>query len=161
MCHDVCGSLVSKNLVRRSNQRCYIVHGTHNLELDSNVAYDTEGHCFMTEDGLEEGNRFRNNLGAKTRKVQTVIPPIANNGKETDSQPSTFWMTSASNVFVGNVAAGSEGSGFWFEFRTNIRGPSEDLAPKLDPTRQPLTLFKDNVAHSNSNVSRNASFRVL
>ena len=60
----VTGSVVSKNLIRESNQRCIVVHGTHYLAVEENVAYDTSGHCFMTEDGAETGNTFRNNLGA-------------------------------------------------------------------------------------------------
>ena len=32
-------------------------------------------------------------------------------GKQTDNNPSTFWMAGAANNFIGNVAAGSEDSG--------------------------------------------------
>jgi hypothetical protein len=43
------GSLVKSNVVRESNQRCFVVHGSHNLTLEDNVAYDTFGHCYMVE----------------------------------------------------------------------------------------------------------------
>ena len=45
MSESVFGSTVTKNLVRESNQRCYVVHGTHNLTLIENIAFDTFGHC--------------------------------------------------------------------------------------------------------------------
>ena len=47
---DVTGSKVKKNSVRNSNQRCYVVHGSDNLLLEDNVAYNTFGHCYMLED---------------------------------------------------------------------------------------------------------------
>jgi hypothetical protein len=50
MCKDVTGSKLSKNLIRESNQRCTVVHGTDNLLVDDNVACDTFGHCFIIED---------------------------------------------------------------------------------------------------------------
>ena len=50
MCGNVSGSKVLRNTVRASNQRCFVVHGTDNLLLEGNVAYDTKGHCYMTED---------------------------------------------------------------------------------------------------------------
>lgn len=82
--------------------------------VSENVAYDTAGHCFMTEDGIEQGNEFLYNLGALTRSVDVKIPDDGSNGDETDDEPSTFWMTNPSNTWIGNVAAGSEDNG---EFR--------------------------------------------
>ena len=51
MSECVHGSTVAKNVIWKSNQRCFVVHGTHNLTLSENVAYDTRGHCYMLEDG--------------------------------------------------------------------------------------------------------------
>lgn len=34
------------------------------------------------------------------------------NDSETDKLPSTFWITNLKNKFIGNVAGGSEDSGF-------------------------------------------------
>jgi hypothetical protein len=104
----------------------------------------------MTEDGIEQGNEFLYNLGALTRKVNTIIPDNGSNGEETDNLPSTFWMTNPSNTWVGNVAAGSEDNGFWMELIK--RGPREDMYP-FDPKYEPLGRFENNVAHSNADVS--------
>jgi hypothetical protein len=155
MCGDVTGSVVSKNLIRESNQRCIVVHRSHNLQIDGNVAYDTFGHCFMTEDGNEKGNTFTNNLGALTHNVpeNNVIPDDGTNGEETDNDAATFWMTNPSNTWVGNVAAGSQTNGFWFEMRDRVRGPNAEEFDDMRPKEDPLTLFSENVAHSNGVVS--------
>jgi len=51
------------------------------------------------------------------------------------------------NVWEDNVAAGSEGAGFWFELRK--RGARAHLFD-LDPKTASLGRFKNNVAHSNA-----------
>lgn len=47
-------------------QRCIVIHASHNLTIDSNVAYNTAGHCFLLEEGGESNNTFINNIGAMT-----------------------------------------------------------------------------------------------
>jgi hypothetical protein len=156
-CNDVSGSVVAKNTIRQSNQRCVVVHGTNKLRIEENIAFDTKGHCFLTEDGIETGNQFTRNLGAQTGIPETIIPNQGPNGNETDGTPATFWITNPTNSFVGNVAAGSQDSGFWFE--PKLRGTRAYLFPGYNPQYEPLTLFKDNVAHSN--VGRNVSSMVI
>ncbi len=34
------------------------VHGTNFLRVENNVTYNTVGHCFFLEDGIEHGNEF-------------------------------------------------------------------------------------------------------
>ena len=51
-----------------SLQRCMIVHATSNLLIEGNVAYETRGHCYITEEGSEFNNTFLRNLGMSTRK---------------------------------------------------------------------------------------------
>jgi hypothetical protein len=147
-CNNVTGSTVSRNTIRQSNQRCVVVHGTNQLRIENNVAFDTKGHCYMTEDGSETGNEFLYNLGAQTGKPSIIIPDEGPNGKETDGEPSTYWITNPTNSFIGNVAAGSEHSGYWFE--PKLRGIRTHLYPGYNPMFEPLTIFKDNVAHSNT-----------
>lgn len=153
MCGDVTGSVVSKNLIRKSNQRCIVVHRSHNLLVDGNVAYDTYGHCFMTEDGNEKGNTFSYNLGALTRRAIDLIPDDGTNGRESDDDAATFWMTNPSNKWIGNVAAGSESNGYWLELKYEVRGPNPEEFAHIYPKEEPLTLFSNNVAHSNKDVS--------
>ena len=47
------------------------------------------------------------------------------------------------------MVAGSEGSGFWFELKTDVRGSSAALHPGVNPSELPLQYFVGNVAHSN------------
>ena len=141
-------SIVAKNTVRHSNQRCIVVHGTRDLLVESNVAYDTKGHCFIVEDGIETGNKFIKNLGAQTGIPKKIIPDTGPNGEETDDRPATFWITNPTNTWIGNVAAGSENAGFWFE--PLLRGTEADKYQDLDPKTANLIAFKDNVAHSNA-----------
>ena len=140
-------SLIEKNLILDSNQRCVVIHGTHNTTVSENVAFRTAGHCFMTEDGGEMENRFVGNIGALTKVAKRTV-----RAGETDAtSPSTFWISNPKNEFVGNVAAGSEGNGFWFELQTSVKSPSSmyDWAKDVNPRMLPLSTFKDNVAHSN------------
>lgn len=41
LCGDLDGSKLAKNTIRESNQRCIVVHGTHNLTVADNVAHET------------------------------------------------------------------------------------------------------------------------
>lgn len=139
-------SVIAKNTIRQSFQRCVVLHGTNNVLVANNTAYDTKGHCFMLEDGIETGNMFIHNLGAQTGIPDTIIPDYGTNGVETDSDPSTFWITNPTNTWIDNVAAGSQGSGYWFELK--LRGPRMHSYPELNPKTAPIITFKGNVAHS-------------
>lgn len=136
-------------MIRESNQRCIVIHGTHNLTVIDNIAYDTHGHCYMTEDGGEIDNVFRRNLGALTQQATRLTRPV-----ESDNFPSTFWCSNPRNTWVGNVAAGSRHNGFWFELQEDVRAPTADmpLSQGMIPRQVNLQLFRDNVAHSNDSA---------
>jgi hypothetical protein len=63
-------SIISHCSVHNSNQRCYVMHGTHNMSLTENVAWRATGHCFMLEDGTEHANTYLRNVGILT------VPPV-------------------------------------------------------------------------------------
>ena len=44
------------------------IHGSHGVLVQDNVAYDTYGHCYFTEDGGEKDTTFNGNLGLSTRE---------------------------------------------------------------------------------------------
>ncbi|CAI5505686.1 unnamed protein product, partial [Closterium sp. Naga37s-1] len=133
--------------------RCIVVHATSRVTIADNVAYETRGHCFVLEEGSEARNTFIRNLGMSTRAVQRLIPPasLAKFDRQTDNQPSTFWLATPFNSFVGNVAAGSEDSGFWLELNKHMRGLSRNLPfwKNLSPMTLAL-VFTANVLHSNA-----------
>ncbi|CAI5492091.1 unnamed protein product, partial [Closterium sp. Naga37s-1] len=63
ICGDDQGcSVVRKNVMHDSKQRCVVVHTIFNLTVEENVAYHTRGHCFMVEEGGE--GRDRHSLSA-------------------------------------------------------------------------------------------------
>ena len=69
----LCGntrSLVSKNVIYDSNQRCVFIHDTNTVTIDDNVAWKTRGHCYATETGAETGNIFSNNLASYTKDLR-------------------------------------------------------------------------------------------
>ena len=70
-----------------------------------------------------------------------------------DVAPATFWITNPDNTYRGNVAAGSQGFGFWFALPVSPTGLS--TASALRPRETPLREFTDNVAHSNRNTGLN------
>lgn len=114
------GTRVAKNAILGSQQRCIVVHGSNSVTVEGNVAYDTFGHCYLLEDGGEELNTFRGNLGAWTRAM-----PRADliRGEESDDSPATFWVTNPNNTYADNVAAGSDFAGFWLELPRSPRTP--------------------------------------
>lgn len=71
---DVAGSVVKKNVVQNSKQRCYVIHGTDNVLVEDNVAYNNLGHCYMLEDGVEMGNTFARNIAIRLRRQSELFP---------------------------------------------------------------------------------------
>lgn len=123
-CQDSSDSLVKKNVVRDSNQRGYVVHLTNKVTLEQNVAYDITGHGYFIEDGAETENVFRENIGTgiKVMPADRVAQLSASSGRsETDGDQngfngaSVFWISNPLNYFYGNIAAGSEKNGYWFD----------------------------------------------
>lgn len=132
------------------------IHGSHNVDIINNVAYDHYGHCFFLEDGGEKGTYYEHNLGLTTRQGELT---------ESDDEPSTFWITSPLTTMRNNAAAGSdnkEGVGIWYLFPDEPVGPSEGLGlfGYREAKYTPIDPFKDNVAHSNGNIGL-ALFRRL
>ncbi|HWK42000.1 MAG TPA: G8 domain-containing protein [Croceibacterium sp.] len=146
--------------------RCVTVHGTDNLRVENNVTFNTVGHCFFLEDGIETGNYYVSNLGIQT-KCHPTLPCDPSNltdasrgskGQESehvllpsDNTVSTFWITNPSNHYIGNVAAGSDQVGFWMAYPQHPNGQFEgtEIAANTWPRRMPLGTFTGNTAHSN------------
>jgi hypothetical protein len=143
-CGDSSGSVITKNAITNSNQRCVVLQGTNNVIVKENVAYNTAGHCYSLEDGSEMNNTFEGNFGARTNAAKVVV------SGESDNNPATFFITNPKNYFIGNIAAGSVDTGFYFSLGKSVVGESAPLFPNLNPSEQSLGLFINNVAHSNA-----------
>ena len=132
-------SLVSKNVIRDSHQRCVFIHNTNHVTIDNNVAYNTKGHCYATETGIEHDNFFTNNLAVKVDKLE-----ITGNGQSDDPSKkgsgmaggdAGFWIRNMMNTFVGNRVAGCDNAGFWLELKDKMGNQLNDDS------------FSGNVAH--------------
>ncbi|HEX7242604.1 MAG TPA: G8 domain-containing protein, partial [Longimicrobiaceae bacterium] len=148
MAGSVEGSYLRGSSVWRSFNRCVTVHGSHRAAVEDNVCYDHLGHGYFLEDGVETGNLFSGNLGLRSRAPaasEAVLP--------SDTRPATFWITNPANAYRGNVAAGSQGFGFWYALPEHPTGFSTDAS--VWPRRTPLGEFSGNVAHSNRSAALN------
>jgi len=163
---DVQGQYIRNSAIHDTYNRCVTVHGTDNLLVENNVTYNTVGHCFFMEDGIETGNQFVRNLGIQTKCHPTLpcdptnlfLPHQSTEGQASehvlipsDNTASTFWITHPDNTYRNNVAAGSDQVGFWMAFPTHPTGAFEgtEISANTWPGRSRLREFSGNTAHSN------------
>jgi cell migration-inducing and hyaluronan-binding protein len=169
---DAKGQYIKNASIHDTYNRCVTVHGTNFLRVENNVTYNTVGHCFFMEDGIEHDNQFVHNLAIQT-KCHTSKPCDPTNlapfgatagtnfnltgqdSKEvlipSDNTASSYWITNPDNIYRDNVAAGSDATGFWLAFPQHPTGQFEgtDISKATWPSRTKLREFKGNVAHSN------------
>ncbi len=167
---DAAGQYIKNSAIHNTYSRCVTVHGTDNALVENNVTYNTVGHCFFLEDGVETGNRFVRNLGIQTKCHPTLDcvptnlapggspPGSAQAGQRSDqvlipsdNTVSTYWITNPNNHFIDNVAAGSDQIGFWFALSEHPTGEflNTEVGRNTWPRRTPVGEFRGNVAHSN------------
>jgi hypothetical protein len=142
---DATGQYLDNCAIDHSYNRFLSIHGTHNLHVGGNVGYDTIGHGYYMEDGIEHGNTIEDNLGAMVRNATDQLPTPS------DAQASVFWISNPDNIVRRNVAAGSEDTGFWLGFPEHPIGLSTAAGVDVWPRRTPLKVFSRNVSHSNDN----------
>ncbi len=147
------------------------------MRVENNVTYNIVGHCFFLEDGIEHGNQFVHNLAIQI-KCHTTKPCAPTNlaangensytyenrldfrkasfsGKDTllpsDNTVAAYWITNPDNIFIDNVAAGSDENGFWLSLPEHPQGAFQDtdISKTTWPRRTKLREFRGNVAHSN------------
>lgn len=145
--------------------RCYTVHGTNDTVLSRNVAFNTIGHCYYIEDGVEENNKFQYNLAAyqvpiwATPGVPTNFAPPGSQSQEglqldqnsnivipADVSAGAFYITNAYNEFVGNVGSGGF-AGFSFVNLLAPIGTHRDQ-PGIVPKDRMTKVFDGNSCHS-------------
>jgi hypothetical protein len=171
------GQYIKNAAIHDTFNRCVTIHGTNDVRVENNVTYNIVGHCFFLEDGMETGNEFVKNLAIqiKCHPTKPCAPTnLAANGeldftyenrmtyrkeswsgKDTllpsDNTVAAYWFTNPDNTYVGNVAAGSDQSGFWMSLPEHPNGAFEgsDISNATWPRRTKIREFRDNVAHSN------------
>ena len=167
------GQYIQNSSIHDTYSRCVTVHGTNDVRIENNVTYNTVGHCFFLEDAVEHGNQYLHNLAVLTKChpdgkpcIPTNLGPAGSSGGPgssvagqkakdvlipSDNTASLFWVTNPDNIYVGNVAAGSESTGFWFALPEHPTGAFLDKpgSDKIWPRRTKVREFKGNTAHSN------------
>jgi cell migration-inducing and hyaluronan-binding protein len=170
---DAKGQYIRNASIHDTYNRCVTVHGTNFLRVENNVTYNTVGHCFFLEDGVEHSNEFVRNLAIQTKcHTSKACDPTnlamfgsttdgrnfssaGQNSKDvlipSDNTVSSFWITNPDNAYRDNVAAGSDSTGFWFAFPQNGMGKFEgtEIGQKTWPRRTKIKEFRGNTAHSN------------
>uniref|UniRef100_A0A8C8IEH6 hyaluronoglucosaminidase n=1 Tax=Oncorhynchus tshawytscha TaxID=74940 RepID=A0A8C8IEH6_ONCTS len=151
--------------IHHSFSRCITIHATNGLLVKDTVGYDTLGHCFFLEDGIEHRNTFFHNLGLLTRPG-TLLPTDRNETMCTSIRDkvyknytpspsmeckavSTFWIANPNNNLISNAAAGSQDAGIWYVFHSSSTGDSHGLVPETRAELTPLGIFYNNRVHSN------------
>ncbi len=166
MLGDADNQYFTNNSVHKSYNRCVTVHATNNTLVADNVCYDHIGHGFFLEDGVETGNTFDHNLGLLTRrpnKANALLPSDRlDRGRNSSAVrgPATFWISNGNNTFTNNAAAGSEGTGFWYDTKTAPIGASAEL-PRyngINPQKSAFGGFSDNRVHSSAMAFSSCNF---
>lgn len=147
------GQYFKNSSVHKSFNRAVTIHGTSYTTVDNNFIYDHIGHGVFLEDGSEKYNTIKNNVALLTRKPkkgEEVTPSDNQFNQVQDRTPGTYWITNPNNIFENNVAAGTEGTGFWFAFPQKPMGASanDSRFNGIEPYKEPLGLFKGNKTHS-------------
>lgn len=129
------------------------IHGTDYITVKDNFCYDHIGHGIFLQNGAERFNEIRNNVVLLTRRPEPggELTPSDNSHDEVQNRtPASFWITNPNNTFEDNIAAGTEGTGYWFIFPPIPLEPSQSLTYDAGarPTREPLGSFNRNTAHS-------------
>ncbi|MCL6251551.1 G8 domain-containing protein [Altererythrobacter sp. KTW20L] len=170
------GQYIKNSAIHDTYNRCVTVHGTNDLLIQNNVTYNTVGHCFFLEDGIETGNEFIRNLAIQTKCHPTLdcVPfNIAPNGEvkqyenrqaliqasfhsenvllPSDNTVASFWITNPDNSYIDNVAAGSDQAGFWLSLPEHPNGEflGTPISLQTWPRRTLMREFRGNIAHSN------------
>ena len=166
---DAKGQYIRNASIHDTYNRCVTMHGTNFLRVENNVTYNTVGHCFFLEDGVEHGNEFVHNLGIMT-KCHTSKPCVPTNlAANGESQNGNEWpglqgcpaSLGQHGVDVldhqsGQHVPGQRGRGFRRERLLGVIAGAPDgkfegteISKATWPRRTKFREFKGNVAHSN------------
>lgn len=147
------GQYFKNSSVHHSYNRAITIHGTESTLVENNFFYDHIGHGVFLEDGSERFNVIKRNVTLLTRRPAPGQQVTTSDNQLNDVQnrtPASYWITNPQNTFDDNVAAGTEGTGFWFAFPDTPMGQSalDDRFKTLKVRELPLISFKGNSAHS-------------
>jgi hypothetical protein len=163
---DRSGDILRGVSITNSNNRGVTIHGTDNVLIQDVVLHDIHGHGFFMEDGVETGNEYLGNIAFGIHQVGRTT---ANSPQPNPNDPfvvdthdhvgqnnsrflssAAYWITNPDNTWVGNISAGSQGTGFWFILPDRAIGDSaaNPLYNNVRPDRTNLRQFDFNSSHS-------------
>jgi cell migration-inducing and hyaluronan-binding protein len=155
---DVEGQFIRNSSIHESYHRCVTMHNTHKARVVGNTCYDHYGHGFFLEEGNETKNIIKHNLGMQSKKIAPHRALLVSDFNDMPADrfpgPATYWISNPDNDVRFNVAAGSEGSGFWMAFQKYLHCSASgceqsdrnnaNVTPLITDTHK----FSDNVAVS-------------
>jgi hypothetical protein len=126
MLGPVPGSYVRGISVHGSGNKAVVLHGTEQVLVEDNVAYDVIGHAFYLEPMACGGgdlecfdtarNTLRHNLGVQVRGCGTLDLEDKDDADPANDffESSVFYFEDPRNVFLDNAAAGAIFAGFYY-----------------------------------------------
>ncbi len=143
------GQWIRRCSVHDSFQRAFALHGTNDVVIEENFAYDIPNHAFViSEDGDERRNRVLSNLaiGVRTPPFSAFAFPQNNSAHpsaQNENVSSGFWMRSPNNDVIGNHVAGVIGGGNGFFIDGN-----DTPVDRINVSISEPVNFSGNVAHA-------------
>ncbi|XP_052245987.1 fibrocystin-L-like isoform X3 [Dreissena polymorpha] len=132
-------SFVEGCAIHKTFNRAINIHGSHNINIRKNVAFNILGGAFFLEDGIEVNNTYDRNLIVFVRASSSLL--------NDDITPAAYWATNPYNTYTNNVAVGGTHFGWWYRMKEFPDGPS--FTTTYCPVRVPLKEHSNNEAHSN------------
>ncbi len=147
------GQYFKNSSVHLSYNRAVTIHGTESTLVENNFLYDHIGHGVFLEDGSERFNVIRKNVCLLTKRpaIGQELTPSDNQFDQVQNRtPASYWITNPQNTFDDNVAAGTQGTGFWYALPQRPTGLSanDPRFSAMVPSSLPMISFKGNSAHS-------------
>mgnify|MGYP002051746288 CR=1 FL=1 len=108
-------SYVRSVSIHHTYNRAVAIHGVHYLRVQDNVAFETKGHTYFIEDGVETKNIITGNLASNTRESFV--------GPNSDATPSSFWLVHGDNYDANPAADGAMAEAVGAVARMVVRQP--------------------------------------
>jgi len=137
-----------------SYNRALTIHGTSNTTVENNFFYDHIGHGIFLENGSEINNTIKGNVVLLTIRPadgEALTPSDNQLNQEQNRTPSSYWITNPNNIFIDNVAAGTQGTGFWYALAQDFMFQSLNnslFTGQEKPYKEVLGGFTGNKSHS-------------
>ena len=145
---DVTGQYIKNSSIYTSYNRCVTVHQTDYALVQNNVCYNHIGHGYFLEDGVERFNTIDGNLSVNAIRPDPELAILESDHKfnRAGGGPSNFWISHPTNTVTNNVAAGGDGTGFWYFLED--QPVTSILGLETRPSDADYLAFHNNSAHS-------------